>query len=110
MKQKRFDEIENDLERAVFLARYNSRRQRSLRFSAIILITAKHGLRGLLYVWPLVVLLFVDFPGIWNGLRLLLLGLGVAAWFRFIHRSVRGDYARFVAGALLEPRELRRIL
>ena len=110
MKQKRFDEIENDLERAVFLARYNSRRQRSLRFSAIILITAKHGLRGLLYVWPLVVLLFVDFPGIWNGLRLLLLGLGVAAWFRFIHRSVRDDYTRFVAGVLFEPGELRRIL
>ncbi len=110
MKQKRFDEIENDLERAVFLARYNSRRQRSLRFSAIILITAKHGLRGLLYVWPLVILLFVDFPGIWNGLRLLLLGLGVAAWFRFIHRSVRDDYVRFVAGVLLQPGELRRIL
>lgn len=110
MKQKRLDEIENDLERAVFLARYNSRRQRGLRFSATILITAKHGLRGLLYVWPLVILLFVDFPGIWNGLRLLLLGLGVAAWFRFIHRSVRDDYVRFVAGVLLQPGELRRIL
>lgn len=110
MKQKRFDEIENDLERAVFLARYNSRRQRSLRFSAIILITAKHGLRGLLYVWPLVVLLFVDFPGIWNGLRLLLFGLGVVAWSRFIYRSVYDDYVRFVAGVLLEPGNLRRVL
>ena len=110
MKQKRFDEIENDLERAVFLARYDSGRQRSLRFSATLLIAAKHGLRGLLYVWPLVILLFVDFPGIWNGLRLLLLGLGVAAWFRFIHRSVRDDYTRFVVGVLFEPGELRRIL
>ncbi|MGB5300943.1 MAG: hypothetical protein WBN08_08075 [Thiogranum sp.] len=110
MKQKRFDAIENDLERAVFLARYDSGRQRSLRFSATLLIAAKHGLRGLLYVWPLVILLFVDFPGIWNGLRLLLLGLGVAAWFRFIHRSVRDDYTRFVAGVLFEPGELRRIL
>jgi hypothetical protein len=110
LKRKRFDEIENDLERAVFLARYDSGRQRSLRFSATLLIAAKHGLRGLLYVWPLVILLFVDFPGIWNGLRLLLLGLGVAAWFRFIHRSVRDDYTRFVAGVLFEPGELRRIL
>jgi len=110
LKQKRFDEIENDLERAVFLARYNSRRQRSLRFSAIILITAKHGLRGLLYVWPLVVLLFVDFPGIWNGLRLLSFGLGVVAWSRFIYRSVYDDYVRFVAGVLLEPGNLRRVL
>lgn len=110
MKQKRFNAIENDLERAVFLAEYNSRRQRSLRSSAVLLIAAKHGLRGLLYVWPLVILLFVDFSGIWNGLRLLLLGLGVVAWFRFIHNSVRDDYARFVAGVLLEPGELGRIL
>ena len=110
MKQKRFGEIENELERAVFLARYNSRRQRSLRISATLLIAARHGLRGLLYVWPLVLLLFVDFSGIWNGLRLLLLGLGVAAWFRFIYRSVEDDRARFVAGVLLEPGDLRRIL
>jgi len=110
LKQKRLGEIENDLERAVFRARYDSRRQRSLRLSATLLIAAKHGLRGLLYVWPLVILLFVDFSGIWNGLRLLLLGLGVVAWFRFIHKSVRDDYARFVAGALLEPGDLRRIL
>ena len=110
MTQRRFSDIENELERAVFLASYNSRRQRSLRFSAILLIAAKHGLRGLLYVWPLVILLFVDFPGLWNGLRLLLLGLGVAAWFQYIHSSVRDDYARFVAGVLLEPGELRRIL
>ena len=110
MKAKRLGEIENGLERAVFLARYNSRSQRSLRFSAILLIAAKHGLRGLLYVWPLAILLFVDFSGIWNGLRLLLLGLAVAAWFRFIYRSVQDDYARFVAGVLLKAGELRRIL
>jgi len=41
---------------------------------------------------------------------LFMLGLGVAAWFRFIHRSVRDDYTRFVAGVLFEPGELRRIL
>ena len=110
MKQRRLSEIDNDLERAVFLASYNSGRQRSLRFSAFVLIAAKHGLRGLLYVWPLVLLLFVDFSGLWNGLRILLFGLAVAAWFRFIHKSVRDDYARFVAGVLLEPGELKHIL
>ena len=56
------------------------------------------------------VLLFVDFPGIWNGLRLLLFGLGVVAWSRFIYRSVYDDYVRFVAGVLLEPGNLRRVL
>jgi len=29
-------------------------------------------LRGLLYVWPLVLLMFVDFPGVWVVLRVVL--------------------------------------
>jgi hypothetical protein len=103
--------IDNDLQRAVFLARYNSAGQRGMRLLATLLITAKHGLRGLLYVWPLTILLFVDFSGVWNVVRLLLVALAVAAWFRFIYGSVRDDYARFVAGTLFEQRAaLRRIL
>ena len=110
MQQKCLDEIDNDLERAVFLAQYNSLRQRSLRVSATLLIAAKHGLRGLLYVWPLAILLFVDLPGAWDAVRLVLIGLAVAAWFRFIYGSVRDDYARFVYGTLLEGAALRRVL
>ena len=110
MQQKCLDNIDNDLERAVFLAEYASARQRGLRLAAMVLIAAKHGVRGLLYVWPLVILLFVDFPGLWNLLRLLLIGLAVAAWFRFIYGSVRDDYARFVSNTLLEPGGLRRVL
>ena len=110
MQQKCLDDIDNDLERAVFLAQYQSTRQRLLRLSAMILIAAKHGLRGLLYVWPLTLLLFVELPGAWNGLRLLLVGLAIAAWFRFIYGSVRDDYARFVHGTLLERAGLRRVL
>ena len=93
------------------MARYNSLRQRGLRLVATLMIAAKHGLRGLLYVWPLVILLFVDFPGAWNLLRLLLIVLAVAAWFRFIYGSVRDDYARFVDGELFEEgnASLRRI-
>ena len=108
---RRLTDIDNELEKAVYLARYNSARQRSLRLLATLLITAKHGLRGLLYVWPLTLLLFVDFPGVWNALRLLLIALAVAAWFRFVYGSVRDDYARFVAGALFEQSAaLRRVL
>ena len=110
MQQKCLDHIDNELERAVFLAQYNSTRQRWLRLAAVLLIAATHGVRGLLYVWPLVILLFFDFPGIWNSVRLILLALAVAAWFRFIYGSVRDDYARFVSGTLLEPRNLRRVL
>ena len=102
--------ISNELERAVFLARYNSRHQRGLRLSAVLLIAAKHGLRGVLYVWPMVLLLFVDLPGVWDILRLVLVVLAVAAWFRFIYASVRDDYARFISGSLIEPGTLRRVL
>ena len=110
MQQKRLEEIDNELERAVFLAQYNSPRQRGLRFSAILLIAAKHGLRGMLYVWPLVILLFVDLPGVWDMLRLFLIVLAVVAWFRFIYGSVRDDYARFIGGTLVEPGSLRQVL
>lgn len=110
MQRKRLSEIDNELERAVFLAHYHSAQQRLLRVVAALLIVAKHGLRGLLYVWPLTILLLVDFQGAWDVIRLLLAGLAVAAWFRFVYGSVRDDYARFVGGTLLERRTLRRVL
>jgi hypothetical protein len=110
LKPLQLDAIDNELERAVFLALYNSASQRGLRIAATLLISAKHGLRGLLYVWPLVILLFVDLPGMWDALRLLLIGLGIAAWFRFIYGSVRDDYRRFVYGALLKRTALRTVL
>jgi hypothetical protein len=108
--QKRLNAINNELERAVFLARYNSLRQRLIRSAGALLITAKHGLRGLLYVWPLTLLLFVELPGFWDSLRLILLALAVAAWSRFIYGSVRDDYRRFLSGALLQANELKRVL
>jgi hypothetical protein len=99
--QRRLDEIDNEFERAVFMAVYRSRRQRMLRMSAVLLITAKHGLRGLLYVWPLVLLVFISLPGYWNWLRLGLLVLAVGAWFRYIYGAVRDDYRRFVANCII---------
>ena len=103
-------DIHSDFERAVFLANYNTLRQRLLRVAAVGLITAKHGLRGLLYVWPLTLLLFIEMPGAWYWLRIALMVLAVAAWFRFIYGSVRDDYARFVRGRLLESAALKRVL
>lgn len=101
--------ISNELERAVFMARYNSGRQRLLRVAGALLIIAKHGLRGLLYVWPLTLLVFVDFPGAWDALRLALLVLATAAWSRFVYGAVRDDYQRFIGGRLLEPTSLRNV-
>ncbi len=107
---RRLQEIDNELERAIFLANYQSARQRLLRFMAALLIAGKHGIRGLLYVWPLALLIFVDLPGYWDWLRLLLVLLACAAWFRFIYGSVRDDYARFVKGLLLQFSALRQVL
>ncbi len=92
------------------MAHYNSVRQRLIRLAGTLLISAKHGLRGLLYVWPLTLLLFVELPGFWDSLRLILMGLAFAAWSRFIYGSVRDDYQRFLAGELLKPGALRRVL
>lgn len=107
---RRLQNIDNDLERAVFLANYNAPRQRLLRFLAAALISLKHGVRGLLYVWPLTLLMFIELPPNWNWLRIVLMLLAVVAWFRFIYGSVRDDYARFVQGYLLEAGQLRRVL
>jgi hypothetical protein len=110
MASQRGDEIGNELLRAVFLANYHSGKQRALRIGAVVLIAAKHGVRGLLYVWPLALLLFVDFAGPWVLLRLILIVAAVGAWFRFIYGSVRDDYARHVRDRLLEPEALWRML
>ncbi|MBI5462078.1 MAG: hypothetical protein HY941_07840 [Gammaproteobacteria bacterium] len=107
---RRLQDIHNELERAVFLINYKAPRQRLLRLAATALIVAKHGLRGLLYVWPLTLLLFVDLPAAWYGLRIVLILLAIGAWFRFIYGSVRDDCRRFVYGRLLEPAGLKRML
>lgn len=107
---RRLQDIENELERAVFLANYTAPRQRLLRIAATGMIVAKHGLRGLLYVWPLTLLLFIELPDAWDWLRGVLIALAVGAWFRFIYGSVRDDYARFVRGRLLEMAGLKRVL
>lgn len=107
---RRLQDIHNEFERAVFLANYRAPRQRLLRGAALATIAAKHGLRGLLYVWPLTLLLFIDLPGTWQWLRPLLSILAGAAWFRFIYGSVRDDYRRFVHGVLLNSARLRRVL
>ena len=108
--KKTLQDIDNELERAVFLSRYDTPRQRLLRLAGTLLLVARHGLRGLLYVWPLTLLLFVDFPGAWDLIRGLLVTLAGAAWGRFVYGAVRDDYRRFLAGRLLDARGLRKVL
>jgi hypothetical protein len=110
MATRRLDDFNHGLQRAVFLANYRSTGQRALRYVAIVLIATKHGIRGLLYVWPLVLLLFVDFSGAWVLLQLTLVIAAVAAWFRFIYASVRDDYGRHVRDRLIDVAALWRML
>jgi len=110
MSQQNNDDFEHDLEAAIFRSLYVSRSQRLLRLLGLALIAGKHGLRGLFYVWPLTLLFFVDLPGAWALLKLLLLSLAVAAWLRFVYGSVRDDYDRFIKNRILKFSEIRQVL
>lgn len=103
-------EIEHELERAIFLSLYNTSKQRFLRLLSIVLIAVKHGLRGLLYVWPLTLLIFIELPGYWVWFKLILISLAVVAWLRFVYRSVKEDFGRFVQGKLLQTSTIFKVL
>lgn len=64
-RSKRLSEIKNDFERGVFLAVYNSRKQRHHRLAAGTALALKHALRGVLFSWPLYLLALAAFavPG-----------------------------------------------
>lgn len=110
MKNRSADDIQHELERAIFLSLYQSSKQRFFRLLGIILMTVKHGVRGLLYVWPLTLLLFIELPGYWQWAKLILLLLAAAAWTRFIFSSVKDDYQRFLQNRILEMNKIYRVL
>lgn len=106
------DQIDNELERAVCEAIYRSRSQRWQRRMIGLFLGLKHGLRGLLFSWPLylmgVAALVLPAEGSpWLGL-FLLPGLWVSG--QILYRGVREDYRRFVHRILLKPGALRHIL
>jgi hypothetical protein len=86
---RRLSDIRNDFERGVFMALYTSPRQRRYRGIAHLLLVIKHGLRGILFSWPLY-----------------LLPLAGA----ILRRGIREDYARLVDGYILKPGYAARIL
>jgi hypothetical protein len=109
---RRLADIRNDFERGVFLALYNSRRQRMHRMIARVILCFKHGLRGTLFSWPLYLLPLAAWilqvaylPVI---LLLLLPGLYISAMI--LLRGVREDYTRLVSGFILRPGYPGRIL
>jgi len=110
MNKRDAQELEHDLEKAIFQSLYLSKTQCLLRLLGIALIAGKHGLRGLFFVWPITLLLFVDLPGAWAWLKLIIVGLAIAAWLRFVYASVRDDFDRFIKNKILKFSTMRQVL
>ncbi len=100
---KRLGEIHNDLERAVFLAVYDSREQRRRRFLALLALTTKHALRGLLFSWPLYLMAMgALYVPRWQAAALLVLAIpGIGLSFYILVRAVCEDYRGKVEGLIL---------
>lgn len=109
---RRLQDIRNDLEQGVFLALYNSRSQRLHRGIARIILGIKHGLRGILFSWPLYLLPVSAWllQARYLPLILLLLLPGVYISAAILRRGVREDYGRLVDGTLLRPGYPGRLL
>jgi len=96
----------------VFLALYNSRRQRLRRGNARVILGIKHGVRGILFSWPLYLLPLA----VWLlrapilPLILLLLLPGAYISGMILRRGVREDYARLVEGHILRAGYPGRLL
>jgi hypothetical protein len=109
---KRLADIRNEFERGVFLALYNSRRQRLHRAAARTILGIKHGVRGALFSWPLYLLPLAAWllQARFLPLILLLLLPGVYVSGVILRRGVREDYARLVEGFILRAGYPGRLL
>ncbi len=108
---KRLSEIDDELERAVFLSVYGSRLQRQRRLLARLLLIVKHTLRGLFYIWPvylvLAALVFLPLPG--NRLVLLfILTPGLLIWLFIYIKGAQVDYEQHVHEQILEKDFIRK--
>ena len=109
---KRLSSIRGDFERGVLLAVYNSRRQRLHRVIARLILGFKHGLRGVLFSWPLYLLPLAAWllQVRYLPLVMLLLLPGVYISVTILQRGVRDDYARLVDGRILRAGYPGRLL
>lgn len=109
---KRLSEIKNDFERGVFMAVYNSPKQRYHRAMAAVTLVIKHVLRGLLFSWPLYLLALAAYEipegPVWLVLFLLLPAVFVS--WTILSRGVKEDYDFLVNGYLLRSGYLGKIL
>ena len=105
-------DIDNDLERAVFLSVYHSRQQRQRRFLAQLLLMLKHILRGLLYIWPVYLILVALFLLPLSADRLIFLFVlmpGLLVWFLIYLKGARVDYHQHVHEQILDKGFIRKL-
>ena len=110
-RAKRLQDIRGDFERGVFLALYCSREQRQMRAAALLVLCLKHGLRGVLFTWPLYAMAMAalnlpDMPW-FVFLALTLPGASVSA--HILGKGVKEDYRCYVQDRLLEKGYVRRL-
>jgi len=110
--RKRLEDIRDDFERGVFLSVYQSPRQRLRRRIARCILGCKHGLRGVLFSWPLYLLPLAAWVlnARYLPLILLLLLPGLYISGVILLRGVRSDYARLVDGIILRAGYPGRLL
>jgi len=102
----------NDIETAVFQVVYNSLEQRRLRLVAMLLLSLKHGLRGVVFSWPLYFIALMPFllPGEIGWWVVIFVFPALLVSGSILFRGVREDYAESVAGQLLKADKILRIL
>ena len=109
---KHRSDIRGNFERGVFMAVYGSRQQRRRRLLAYLLLGLKHGLRGILFSWPLYLLPLAAWLLQLRYLPLIVLLLlpGMVISARILLRGVREDYTALVDGYILESGYAMRLL
>jgi len=103
----------SELERAVFLAVYNSRQQRLKRVVALFALIIKYIGCGLILIWPvyllflLLILSPVSAEYIWYTLAFI---PALIFWHSIYLKSVRKEYRRLVKNHLLNKGFIRELI
>jgi len=102
----------HELAAAVFNSVYFSREQRQRRLLAALLLAAKHGLRGLLFSWPLYLMVYAGFrtDAPVNGFLWALGVPGIGISVSILVHGIREEYKNRVSGVLLARADLLRLL
>jgi hypothetical protein len=101
-----------EFETGIFMAAYESALQRRRRATALVLLAAKHALRGLAFSWPAYVLALAAFASsqVHALAYLLLLIPALALSATILLRGVRDDYRSRVRDTLLADGYARALL